>query len=152
MQLIENCWLGLKWLAASWGVNFFTLSTDLCYVLWGPRADLGVGKSRGPLWVFKHLPEQVCFPVFLQQGKIATESPDFANPQLLTKGAIQMESNRGVPFPHLLMVGRKIRSRLLGTAFLWASITDSCSPRRKDLCLLSCSFLIGRHRITLLTS
>ena len=23
LQLIENCWLGLEWLAAGWGVNLF---------------------------------------------------------------------------------------------------------------------------------
>lgn len=63
LQLIENCWLELKESVAGWGVNIL-FHTHYRFVpgLLGSQADLGVVKSTGTLWVFKHLSERSwCF-------------------------------------------------------------------------------------------
>lgn len=62
LQLIENCSLGLERVAASLEVNI-SLRTRCRFLLGvrGPRADLRVGRSKGPLWVFKRLSETSSF-------------------------------------------------------------------------------------------
>lgn len=91
LQLTENCWRGLEWLAASWEVNLFRTHYRLVLVCWNLRADLKESKFKRSLFLNISLKQVGFFSLcFCSKERMSLKIPVLPVPNLI-KGAIQME-------------------------------------------------------------